>query len=341
MRTILRAGVIVGGTGFVILYALQPSAGFAVVGGVALTGALAGLMTAKWLERTWYGRQLLAGLRAGALAAGLAAAGALLSLLLLGPRSVGTLAAHAPWGAARLVWLAAPLGWAGVDVAGVLLALGIGALAGALLAQIAGWSKSARAVRTVEQARLAAQALNRDDGWRAQTGAPAFGQPIHASTLLTQLGIPALGAAPVSTGLSATGQQPAPARTAAYFPALAPQAQPATPASRAAHDAEMATEPALPAALPPHPASPGKAPGSRTPSAKRRADMQLTEAMREALAAWADDLENGQQPPAASARDERGGKAKAARTPQPSAYLNSAPPPKRNRKKQATRDWLC
>jgi hypothetical protein len=51
--------------------------------------------------------------------------------------------------------------------------------------------------------------------------------------------------------------------------------------------------------------------------------------MKDALAAWAS--ENADANPAAEAR-----------SPLPSTYLNSAPPaPKRNRKKNPTRDWIC
>jgi hypothetical protein len=89
----------------------------------------------------------------------------------------------------------------------------------------------------------------------------------------------------------------------------------------------LQTEPVLPVA------------GSRRPSDVRPADSQLTDAMREALATWAAD-----NAPASQSDDTAAGPAEAsgkARAPQPSAYLNSAPPapPKRARKKQNT-EWI-
>lgn len=65
----------------------------------------------------------------------------------------------------------------------------------------------------------------------------------------------------------------------------------------------------------------------RGPSTARPVERELDDDEREALARWA---------------EEHAGDASGPRTPAPSTYLNSpSPAPKRNRKKQQTRDWLC
>lgn len=394
MRTLLRVGGIVGGLGFVALYALQPGIALAVAAGIPCIGLLAGLGAAKWLPREWYGRQFQAGLRAGALASGVAALGALLSLLVLGPRDTLRLAtaSHiAGFTLAPAVRTLQVLTWVGVDVLLVLAATAVGCGLAAIASQIVGWSKSAEAIRVVQQARLAAQALNRDDAWLPlSTGAPLPGQPIHAAALLQQLGVPVLGApstgmtgmtgmtgapalssmpGPISAsgmtgGLSATGAMPASGITpglgltppltftpasgspiipfAQPAPASRPSVSPASPAASGSASAEAelanATEPALPTA-PARDASSGQGAKQqgrrRSPSSRRRADQELTQAMRDALAAWASENADGE---ARTVGDQD-----ASRTPASSAYLNSAAPaaPKRSRKKQDTRDWLC
>ncbi|MGH2515696.1 MAG: hypothetical protein ACRDHP_08575, partial [Ktedonobacterales bacterium] len=192
MRTIVRIGGLVGSVAFIVLYAAQTGIALAVAPGVALAGLCGGLASAKWLEREWYGRQFNAGLRAGALASGIAAVGALLSLLFLGPRNLALLAARSHLAALNLAPAARMfgfLGWAGADALTIVLAALAGAALGALACQTFAWSKSARAVRVVAQARLAAQALNRDDVYRA-TGAPStYGPAVHVSNLLEQLGV--------------------------------------------------------------------------------------------------------------------------------------------------------
>src|SRR5437879_10380916 len=85
MRTIVRVCITIGGVGFVALFALQAVIALAVADCLLIVGLAAGLATAKWLERPWFGRQLIAGLRAGALAVGIAGAGALFSLFIIGP----------------------------------------------------------------------------------------------------------------------------------------------------------------------------------------------------------------------------------------------------------------
>ena len=84
--------------------------------------------------------------------------------------------------------------------------------------------------------------------------------------------------------------------------------------------------------MPPLPASAMGVPApssSRGPSTARPMEHELREDERRALAEWADDDTEETTAP---------------RVPKPSAYLNSsesAPAPKRGRKKQNTRDWLC
>ena len=66
----------------------------------------------------------------------------------------------------------------------------------------------------------------------------------------------------------------------------------------------------------------------RPPAGPHASKEALTDAMRDALAAWA------------SSGDDEGDESAGTRDPKASAYLNSDPP-KRTRKKQNTRDWLC
>lgn len=386
MRTILRVGGILGGAGFVVLYALQTEAALTVAAGVSLIGLLAGLGAAKWLPRAWYGRQFKAGLRAGMLATSLAGLGALLSLLMLGPRDIPTLAARshlAGLSVAPVVNTLAFLTWGGADIVAIVLAAVLGCGLAAIASQIVALSKSTDANRIIQQARLAAQALNRDDAWQPHpTGAPLLGQPTPASGLLIQFGVPALGAPSSSnraymTGAPALSSMPGPISAAGmtgapgilpstgmtpglglaspltFTPASGTPIQPAppsrpprSPSPRPAADPELAspTEPALPAAPTSNarrspsavPGQPGKPPARRrSSSSRRRADQELTQAMRDALAAWAVEENTDAE---AEKADEQG----KTRSPAPSAYLNSAAPaPKRARKKQHTRDWLC
>lgn len=71
--------------------------------------------------------------------------------------------------------------------------------------------------------------------------------------------------------------------------------------------------------------SSGEQPGRRKDSRARPASADLNDAMREALAAWADDNDDPEE-----------------RSAKKSEFLNTAAPaPKRGRKKNDTRDWLC
>jgi hypothetical protein len=340
MRTIVRVGGLVGAVAFIMLYAGQTGIALAVAPGVMLAGICAGLGIAKWMEREWYGRQLDAGLRAGAIASGLAGLGALLSLLFLGPRDTTSLAAGshlAMLDLAPVVRSFAFLGWVGTDVLTVIVAAFVGAVLGAVVCQIFAWSKSAYAVKVIAQARLAAQALNRDEVYRA-TGAPStYGSAAQASNMLAQLGVSTPGVASVTGVTPALGIIPPPTFSPSSVPApVSQQRFTAGPASSPAPvvPEHALTEPALPAA----PTAANTPTGRRSPSAARRAEAELTQAMRDALAAWADNtVPETKKPPEA----KTGEKAKPSRTPAPSAYLNSSPPAKRGRKKSDTQDWLC
>src|SRR5579862_3602421 len=119
MRTITRVGLFVGAAGLIALYGLQIVAGLFVVPAVLLIGVIAGLCVAKWLERGWYGRQLAAGLRVGAIACGATGVGAALFLLLQGPHSLAALEARSQLGPLSLAGVIdqyAYLGWGGIDV---------------------------------------------------------------------------------------------------------------------------------------------------------------------------------------------------------------------------------
>ena len=344
MRTIIRAGAVVGGVWFIALFALQSAVALVVLAGVVAAGLCAGLGIAKWLDRGWYGRQLQAGLRAGAIASGAAGVASLIALLAMGPHDVKTLSAKSHALGLNLGGVAHALGflgYIGVDVLGVLLAVALGSGLSAVTAQVFAWSKSAKAVRIVAQARLAAQATRQDDD-RAPyvTGAPSVaGQPVHAAVLLTQVATGAYSiAAPNSqSGVGAPAGPLFPA--ASSMPRLTTDyAPPSTPAPTSAPPATPAAAPG-PARTPAPPEAaatdetladlfpgPNDQPIRRKDSRARPASADLTDAMREALAAWADD--NDDDP------EERAVKK--------SEFLNTATPaPKRGRRKNDTRDWLC
>jgi len=197
MRIILRVGLIVGAIGLGALYALQIAAALFVAPAIVALGVVVGLCMAKWLPRSWYGRQFAAGGRAGAIACGLAAVGAALFLLLQGPHTLAALTARSHLGPLSLAPAIAPfayLGWAGLDVGAALVALIVGILAAGLTTQIVAASKSRRALRVVEQARLVAQSLNRSDAWAAPvSGGRATSGPGLYGAAANPTGGPALG----------------------------------------------------------------------------------------------------------------------------------------------------
>ncbi len=331
MRTILRSGGIVGGVGGVALAALQFDVALLAVFGIPLTGLVAGLCVAKWLDRWWYGRQFQAGAHAGLYAAGLAGCGTLASLLLRGPQSTDALATRSHLGvlsAAPFVHSLAFAGWIGVDVLGTVAGIFTGTVLSALTAQIMAWSKSGRALRVVEQARLAAAPLSEeDDHAPGRVSTPPQGIP--AAALLNRLPGAAFTGAPVPTGAPALGLA-APgsgallgARSSTMSPA------PYAPTRGGGRRLAEAPEETVPVTRQGEPVSIASARRPRRASAARPREQQLTDAMKDALAAWASENNAGESSPAR-------------RSPQPSMYLNSAPPvPRRNRKKNVTRDWIC
>jgi hypothetical protein len=324
MRSILRVGITVGGVAFVVLYPLQSTIGLAIAPGIILAGVLAGLGTAKWLERPWFGRQFDAGLRTGIIAAGMAGVSVLLASLTQGARSVDQLRATSHLVGIDLDPVLSHLttvGWAGIDILVIAVATGAGISLAILATELGALGKNRHAIQVVDQARLAAQA-----GWQGEaTSAAAISAPA------------AVGIHTLRTVPTPPPDPPAPARaSSAGGWAAPPPPTPITPLGNqrrvpAASDSErfQPTEPAL------------RAQGHRSSKA-RPADSQLTDAMREALATWASDsTTKGRREPATEIPETSGTPDPRVRAPQPSAYLNSSPPvpSKRARKKQNT-EWI-
>lgn len=316
MQTIVRIGGIVGGIGALLLIAVGARFGLLVVPALLLVGLAAGLASAKWLEWSWYGRQPAAGLRAGALAVGVAAVGALLGLLGLGPHETSALAVHSQLPGMDLSPLAttlAPLGWLGASVVAVLcggvLAVGLSCATGTLGAL----SKSAKAVQLVTRAHQLAQALS-----ASQMSQPVAA-PARAAWTTGTLGMPQYSV--YSGTLSSFGSAPvfgaAPTSLPKLGPAPAPQSLPTPPAPNA------------------------PLPGSRTPSEVRPISSQVNEQVAEALAAWGEQVQESQPATNTNTNTEEDTET-APRAPAASTYLNSEKAkPRRARKKQNTRDWLC
>ena len=289
MRVILRVGLLTGAVAMIALYALQSTAALMAAAGILVTGLVAGMGAAKWLEWGWYGRQLGAGWRSGALACGLAGIGTLVALLATGPHSPAALAAESHLlgvGLGPLALGLAGFGWVGIDVVFVAVGVGLGTGIAAGATALFAFGKSARAVEAITLARHAAQAANRTE-------------PLNIPLPLP--GYPTLGAPPGGPGWYTT---PSSGATTAGSYLAAPDS----------------------GATPPLFGRPA-ADSGRSPSTARPVERELDDDEREALARWA------QEHPA----DTSG-----PRSPAPSTYLNSpTPTPKRNRKKQQTRDWLC
>jgi hypothetical protein len=362
MRTILRAGGLCGLLGAVAAVVLQPPIGLGIIWFIPLVGFGAGLGVAKWLQRDWYGRQLAAGLRAGAAAAAIAGLAACLALALGGPRDTATLLAQshlslvAPTPAVRTV---ASLDWLGMDLLTVAGAGLVGVILAGLVAQLIGWSKSRRAIAVVEQARRAAQQLAQSLPQLPPAPVlPLLGRPTGVPLASARpTGVPLPTDVPLPTGIRPTGVpvaawssdaptsvSPAPRRVR-----TAVQTPPPAPATRRSPSPEPMPEPA-PAAMAESPADDQRpAPRARRRSSARPVELQLTGEMRAALEAWAEEHGTSDKTPAVSQRapaapegDSAVPAPAAARTPQLSKYLNDpAPRPKRNRKKNQTRDWIC
>jgi len=336
MRTILRVGITVGGVAFVVLYPLQSAFGLAITPGIVFAGLVAGLGTAKWLERPWFGRQFDAGLRTGVIASGMAGVSVLLASLTQGTHPIDQLTANSHLIGIDLGPVISHLtavGSAGVDILVVALATCLGVALAIVTTELGAIGKNRHAIQVVNQARLAAQA-----GLHGEAPSAAASSP----SLPSAVGVHSVRAvqAPLDTPAPARGSG-AGGRPVAPAPATPPSNQrwapPNADSERSSNqrwappDSErfQPTEPALPVLRPQ---------GHRSSKA-RPADSQLTEAMREALATWASDsTSKGQREPEPETPvtpDPR------VRAPQPSAYLNSSPPvpSKRARKKQDT-EWI-
>jgi len=374
MRTIRRTVILLGCIGFVILFALQYVIALAATPLIAVVGIIVGLVAAKWLPWTWYGRQFAAGVRGGIVACGLAAAGMFLSSIATGTQSVETLAERshlADIGLAQLVSGFGEFAWfmpylaltAFFTIGGILLA--------GVVAQIFGWSKNVRTVRVIREAHNSASLLHRSQTWApVSNNGPSVGG--YWNSILPT-------ASPAShPGLLATGTTGA-SRHRPHPPMHL--AAGASSRARAMQDDQIDQEPMYLAPLPPQDVEepeplaplptpdPEPIPPRRSNSGAYPVQFAMTDDLRDALDRWDSNPENSEaeqyeadQSEAAqaeSASDEVAAapsktsatkktptsraKTPSKRTPKASAYLNSDPstPPRRSRKKQDTRDWLC
>ncbi len=358
MRTSLRAGMLIGGTGSIALSVLQARIGLAVAPCLVMAGVISGLAIAKWLDRPSYGRQLGEGARGGLLACGLPAFVSLLSLLVAGQRDMVSLASTAHFFGldfSPAVERLSGLGWAGIDVVVLAASAIAGIVCSALLVQVFAWSKSARAVQVVQQARLTAVAVQRANptngpsllpppsersaqGELVAIGAPLMAAQAHAGSAIASPSVIRRSGAVGADGNQATAAM----RMSPPLVAAPPQTMQPQTAQRYMPPAQPAPTHLPPQATPPAPQRATPARASRTPRSKtsvaRRMESRLNEQMRQALDAWAaheDGLDNetALDEPAVSTTK---------RAPKPSKFLNSErPPAKRNRKKNQTRDWLC
>jgi hypothetical protein len=332
MRTILRVGMTVGGTAFVVLYLLQTVIGLAAAAGIVLAGFAAGLGAAKWLPRTWYGRQFTAGLRTSVIAVCMAGTSVLLAAFNLGTRSEGLLVEnlHALGGSSPDPFISHLIdaGWEATTVEVVALAMLLGTALGVLTTVLGAWGKNRHAIQVVNQARLAAQASLYGD--TAGLSSPAVSDWTAQSSPGLRASSPGLRPDPIRAELS---------RAAPSSPSKEPAPVPDQPSWAA--PSSFAKKPKLVPAEPSEfqPTEPALPTTRNRISDARPADSQLTEAMREALATWAAD--NVANSPSETGTTGPEGSSGQARTPQPSAYLNSMPPApsKRARKKQNT-EWI-
>lgn len=363
MRTTLRSLLLLGCAGFIALYVLQYSLALAVTPLILLVSACAGLLTAKWLPWAWYGRQFAAGVRAGILACGLSAAGVLLSLVGNGPQTLANIADRSHLLGFDFSGVATSLGTAGWFMAYVLLTAFF-ALAGVLLsgvvAQVVGWSKSVGTVRVITAAHNAASTLHRTQTWApASNSAPSIGGywnfvPPSAGQI-SQPGLLAVGANPPASKAQAGRVAPSDdivsQTRSTHDDVLDQQSVYLTPLSSFDFD-ELDSPLPFPEPLPIQ--APKSAqepiPARRTKSGAQPMFRGMTEDIRQALDRWdatpiPEPGVESETPKKSAAKPAPASKAKvpSKRTPAPSAYLNSEPAaaPRRSRKKQQTRDWLC
>jgi hypothetical protein len=312
MRTITRTGVTLSVVAALALYGLQLIAGLVVTLGVIVIGAIAGLCVAKWLERDWYGRQLDAGARAGAIACGVAGLSAMIYLLGQGPRSSAELAARSHLLGVSLAPVAqalSPLGSVGTAIACSVVAALLGVALAAITAQLVGWGKDKRSQRVIAQARLAAQAQQ-----HGEVGAQATPS----------------GGRPASPSLRLYGKTGAPSVSRTAGPAMQADLADAPLTFESWDDGDAPASASQRATLQTPATRGGQPPKRRRTSNARSTDDAINADERAALAAWEAAMADGSQPGALQ------------REPKASAFLNQpTAAPRRNRKKQNTRDWLC
>ena len=367
MRTIRRAVIILGCVGFIALYLLQLRAALAVTPLLLVVGALTGLAVAKWLPWTWYGRQFAAGVRAGIVACGLAAAGVLLSLVGGKAPQVKSVAAASHLPGMNLSGLVSSLGAAGWFTPYLLLtmffALG-GVLLAGVLAQIAGWNKSQRTVYVIREAHNSAALLHRNQTWGPPSNSiPSVGG--YWNSVLPSSG-PASHPGLLAAGVAATSAAAA-GRSSASVPPVSSGSPARKNGVHGNQEGYGEQPPSYLAPLPPldfemtetmDPATPGESPAyapeplppRRSYSGAQPIASTMTDDLRNALDHLGDDSASddiSEASPTPRKTPAKGTPAKprtpSKRQPKASAYLNSDPPPapRRNRKKQQTRDWLC
>lgn len=368
MRTTRRIVILLGSTGFVALYILQYRAALAATPLILIIGGLTGLFIAKWLPWAWYGRQFSAGVRAGALTCALAALGVLLSLISSGPHQVADIASRSHLPGIDLMHVVTTFGSAGWFTAYVLLALFFGAggvLLSGIVARIAGANKSMRTVRVIREAHDSAALLHRSQTWGpASNSIPSVAG--YWNSVLPSAG-PASHPGAVAVASMPSTDHP----LASHAPISAAHV------SRAgfAHDGLIEQQPPFFKSLPPLgfddsasavplPSAPEPIPPRRTNSGAQPVQFALTDDLRSALDHWQHEgepavqldiepveeteteaSEESDSPKKSAAKKSPVSRAKtpAKHHPKASAYLNSEPSvsPRRNRKKQNTRDWLC
>ena len=321
MRTITRTGVTLSVVAALALYGLQLIAGLVAPLGVIVVGVAAGLSMAKWLPRDWYGRQLEAGARAGAIACGVAGLSATIYLIGQGGASVEALAARSHLLGVSMAPLAlalSPIGVVGVAIVSSLVATLLGVAAAALTAQVFGWGKDKRSQRVIAQARLAAQSHQQGE-LGAQTTATGA-RPASPSVALYGRADPMSA----TNGPVSSTDRPAARRTAGPLPDMDTGEAPLTFDSWGDEATTVRRTPA---------GQGGAAPKSYGASNARSTDDAISAEQRAALQAWEETLARESEP---------GATPDATREPKASEFLNQPTvAPKRNRRKQNTRDWLC
>ena len=374
MRTIRRTIILLGCVGFVALYLLQPHVALAVTPLLLVVGALTGLAVAKWLPWAWYGRQFAAGVRGGVVATGIAAAGVLLSLVGGNPRQVDTIAAASHLPGVDFSGPVTALGGAGWFTPYLLLtsffAVG-GVLLAGIVAQVAGWNKSQRTVRVIREAHNSASLLHRSQTWAPATNSiPSIGgywnSVLPSAGPVSPISQPGLMAAGASTS-SADVSRRAPSGRAPMSGGSAGRGRGAPTTWDTSADAsptylrplppldfemDEPFEPTPPLQAPVETSEP--IPPRRSHSGVQPIPTAMSDDLRNALDRWGDEPGTGsdtdgvgEEPAAPKKSGAQGTAAKpktpAKRHPKASAYLNSDPPsaPRRSRKKQQTRDWLC